>query len=465
MNATCLRCDWEGETGAATCPRCGAPLYRPAAPGTERRAASRPSAPAGPPTGAVPATPVPARHGPERGPASEDRPPSEGRPPSTSVRSVFLVVGAVFSLIVFLLARGGSELGPRRVSPSPPGPRPTGGLLVYAVPDGKGAARLWRWDLSTDEVARGPLIGEPLELVNVRSAGYGWIGLTSNLGNGVEEASTLDSLDPGAQPEPLGRADIVTWAQQGSTVVFVDRGPLLDGCRREVSVTARSVGVEGREAVLRDTICGDILSAGRTSLGYFLSRQGLGGVDVVGAGYPDAGVLLHDRGVIGISPGGDMLVTRSAEFAPAVVPTRPAVGDYDPPPLRIAGAASLYRQFGGRPVPFLVRGVPLRVDRILAYAPGATTALVTGRLGGERLGLWQLPLRMVGPGPEIPRYVNAVEGPVAAAYANDGTAFVVSGGRLWRLRNHRLRPIDVPAGAPAPAGPIVWIVREPLTEL
>lgn len=373
------------------------------------------------------------------------------------------MVAAVFAVIVFLLARGGPDIEPRRVSPSPSGREQAGGVLVYSVLDGKGAARLWRWNLLTGNVAKGPLIREPLALVNVRSATYGWIGVTSDLGNGVIEASVIDSLRADAQADPIGTGDIVTWARQATSVVLVDRGPLLDGCRREVRVTATHLNIQGREYVMNETVCGDILSAGRTSLGYFLTRQGLDGVDVIGAGYADAGVLLRDHGVIAISPGGDLLVTPTTEFVPAVVPTRPARGDYDPPPLRVAGAAAYLTQFGGGPEPYVVRGVPLRVDEILAYTPGATTALAIGRLGGDRPGLWEVPLGV--PGPEIPRYVADVEGFTAAAYANDGTGYVVTRGRLWRLRSHRLTPLDVPEGAPAPVGPLVWIVREPVTEL
>jgi hypothetical protein len=457
MIATCLRCDWEGVTEETACPRCGAPLYRPAELEPERRAAA----------GREPdpvSRPTPERT--DRGDSAEapERAPSESHPVATSVRSVVVLIGVVFAAIVFLLLRGGPpELEPRRVSPSPPGRPETGGLLVYSVPDGTGAARLWRWNIVTGKVLKGPLIREPLALVNVRSTTYGWIGMTADLGNRVIEASVIDSLRPDAEADPLGSGDIATWARQATSIVLVDRGPLLDGCRREVRVTAIHLGIREHEIVMDRTICGDVLSAGRTSLGYFLTRQGLDGVDVIGAGYADAGVLLHDHGVIAISPGGDMIVTPATEFLPAVVPTRPARAEYDPPPLRVSGAAFYYTQFGGEPEPYVARGAPIRVDEVLGYSPGATTALVIGRRPGEHAGLWELPLGV--PGPETPRFVSDAEGFTAVAYANDGTGFVVTKGRLWRLRNHRLTPLDVPEGAPTPTGPLVWIVREPLTEL
>jgi hypothetical protein len=460
MTSTCLRCDWVGETTDTTCPTCGAPLYRSPPRDRERHSVERwgvSSSPRGPSQHPEPPS---ASHGPEH------RPSLPGRSVGTSDRSVFLLVGVVFALLAFLLTRGGGpDIEPRSVSPSPLALPRSGGLLVYAAPDGQGAARLWRWNLLTGTVVQGPLIREPVAMVNVGSPEDGWLGVTSDLGNGVHEAAVLDSLDPGAVIAPLGRADIVTWAREGSSAIFVDRGPLLDGCRREISVSVERVGVESRDVVMHDTICGDVISAGRTSIGYFLTEQGLGRVDVVGQGYPDAGVLLEGYGVIAISPGGDMLVTPGSEFLPAIVPTRPVTGGYDPPPLWIAGQASAFRQFSGPPVPYVVQGIALRVDEVLGYAPDETTALVIGRLGGDRPGLWELPLGVARVESTTARYVAEVGGVTAAAYANDGTAFVVTEGRLWRLRNHRLTPIDVPEGAPVPNGPLAWIVREPTADL
>jgi hypothetical protein len=374
---------------------------------------------------------------------------------------VFLLVGLLFAMLAFLLTRGGGPgAEPRRDSSTSRAPR-SGGLLVYAASDRHGTNRLWRWNLRTGAVAKGPLISEPVALVNVGSPKDGRLGLTSDVENGTREASILDSLDPDAVATPLGRADFITWARQGTSAIFVDRGPLLDGCRREVSVFVQQVRVESTEVVLHETICGDVLSAGRTSVGYFLTEQGLGRVDVVGEGYPDAGLLLEGYGVIAISPGGDMLVTPGTEFAPTIVPTRPVTGDYDPPPSWIAGQAFAYRQFGGPPVPYLVRGVALRVDEVLGYAPGEINALVIGRLGGDRPGLWELPLGVARVESTTPRYVADVGGVTAAAYASDGTAFVVTEGRLWLLANHRLTPLDMPVGAPVTNGPLAWIEREP----
>jgi hypothetical protein len=135
------------------------------------------------------------------------------------------------------------------------------------------------------------------------------------------------------------------------------------------------------------------------------------------------------------------------------------------PPILVTGRALLYSQFRGPPVPYLVSGVPLRVDSVLAYGPGASVALVVGRVGDDRPGLWELPLLVSGDGSIQPRKVGSDGGYTFAAYANDGTAYVATGGWLYVLRDHVLRLLLVPEGAPTPAGPLVWVVQEPMTDL
>ena len=446
MTAICLRCDWEGAGPGTTCPRCGAPLYRPVTSSEPRAAvASR-----------TEEAPVAART--QGGPKEEERELRPVRAP-TSVRAAALIALVAFTAIAVTITAGGSDRRERVAASTPSPAEATGGILVYSVSDDSGAARLWLWHLQTGKVAKGPLIREPSELVTVRSPGYGWLAFSSDVGNGIEEAAVLDSFAPDAKPDRIGDGDIVAWGREGGTAILVKRGTALGGCRR-LRIVAVNVDVAGGESVLDDTICGDVLSVGRTSLGYFVTteRRSVADVveatDVVGAGYQDAGVLLADHGTIAIAPSGEMLVTPSSEFLPGS-------GEE----AAIAGAASYFRQFGGRPVPYLVEGSPLRVDRVLAFAPGSVQALAIGRVPGEDGGLWELPLRAGADGPRTPRFVGTATGHTAAAYAADGTAFVATAGRLWEVRDHRLEPLDLPEGSPAPSGPLAWIVREPLTEL
>jgi hypothetical protein len=253
----------------------------------------------------------------------------------------------------------------------------------------------------------------------------------------------------------------VTWTRRGGMVLLVERGPMLDRCRRLIDVTAVDVGQPGAETVLHETICGDVLSVGRTSIGYFLTLLDEDDVNVVGVGYEDAGILLPHHGVIDISPGGEMLVTPAAEF----LPEQPSSGGPDAPPIPISGEASRYRLFGGMPVDLLPDAASLRIERVLAYADGGTRALVIGRQGRDGPALWEVPLGIAGDEPTIPRYILQARGSTAATYANDGTAFVLTDSRLWHLVEDRLTALELPEGAPTPDGPIAWIVREPITEL
>lgn len=444
MTATCFRCDWQGESSGSACPRCGTPLYRSAPSERQRRV---------PPE--QPAAPV---IEPAEGPA--EPPFHEARPAPSNPRTILLMAGAVFAIVASLLARGSLDPGPSPAAGPSPVPLQTGGRLIYTVPVGDGMARVWRWNLATDEVSKGPLVPAPVTLVNVRSAGHGWLGVTSLMRSGAQQASLLDSLAPGAAVEWVGSGDIVTWTRRGGTVLLVDRGPSLGGCRRDVDVTAVEVGQPGVETVLHETICGDVLSVGRTSVGYFLTVLGRDDVNVVGTGYEDAGLLLAHHGVIDVSPGGQMLVTPATEFLPEQLSSEP-----DAPPLRVSGEASRYRMFGGRPVDLLADAAPLRIERVLAYTDGGTRALVIGRQGLDGDALWEVPIGIAGSEPAIPRYVIQVRGSTAATYANDGTAFVLTDDRLWHLRENRLTALKLPDAAPGPDGPIAWIVREPVTGL
>jgi hypothetical protein len=463
MSAVCLRCDWTGEHDGSACPRCGAPLYRRAGPSTApRRAAARPEPP--PAAGAPPEHP---QRGSERGPHVEgdgwtEPVPGSVRAPA-SARAVLTSVAVVFGVILLLLAVG----SPETVRPPAPAPTPSaaggpGGILVYASPDGSGASRLGLWDLARNRVREGPLIRDPVELVNVRSPSYGWIGVTTDLGDGVREAGVLDSLAPDALARTIGTGEVVTWAREGGSVILVERGPLLDACRRRIRIVAVHVDKEGREVVVDEETCGDVPTVGRTSLGYFVTWQRPGGADVVdsdivGAGYDQAGLLLRDHALLSISPGGDMLVT------PWRRASRERPPGSDPAPVDVRGEAFVFSMFGGPPEPIRVSGVPLLVDRVLAYAPGATRALVVGRVGGREPGLWEVPLD--DPDRGAPRFLGSARRATWACYAADGTAFVVSGGRVWTSRGDGLVPLEPPVGAPAPGGPIAWILREPLADL
>ena len=446
MRSLCFRCDWEGEAAGSTCPRCRAPLFHPAPPRPPRRAAA-------PKRCAIPTTHRSGRRG--AGVEADPEPNLDVRVP-TSVRAVVWTVVAIVGAVAVALA-GGTERG--RGSRSPFTAAGPSGIVVYAASDGAGAARLWLWHVATDEVTRGPAVPEPLELVSVGSPASGRIAFTSRAPGGTTEVAILDSLGPGARPRVVGRGDLVAWADDGDTAILVRRGPLEGTCRRRVSIAAVHPDTRGGERVLDDAICGKVLAVARTSLGYALTIARRWSADVVdadliGAGYRDAGLLLADHRLIGVAPDGEMLVTSVAGMRPS------ADGTGWP-----SGPVSSFRQFGGRPVPYTAGRDRLRVDRILAYAPGSTRALALGGLAsGELDGLWELPLQPSGEADRQARFVGAASGPVAATYGADGTGYVVIGGRIWTIRAHRLVFARSPVGAAVPDGPLVWLPWEPPRE-
>ena len=256
--------------------------------------------------------------------------------------------------------------------------RPTGGRLVYTVPEGDGMARVWRWNLATDEVSRGPLVRAPVALVNVRSAGYGWLGVTSD----DEERRATGFAPRLPRSGRRGRAG----RQRRHRDLDPTRGHGAVGRARAVArrLPPRRGRDRGRrraargETVLRETICGDVLSVGRTSVGYFLTVLGRGDVNVVGIGYEDAGILLR-------APRGDRRLARGSDAGDAGdrVPARAALCRRSRMRRRSAVRARR-RDTGcseGCPSICLPDAAPLRIERVLAYTDGGTRALVIGRQG------------------------------------------------------------------------------------
>ena len=144
---------------------------------------------------------------------------------ATSPAPVLVAVAAVF-LVMRCCSRRADEtdgsVGPIEASVAP---GRTGGRLIYAVPAGDGTARLWRWNPLGGEVTRGPVVRDPVALVNivarVRMAGRDVGGRRR-----IRRAAVLDSLKPGSVARPVGGGDIVTWTKRGEMVLLVDRGSL-----------------------------------------------------------------------------------------------------------------------------------------------------------------------------------------------------------------------------------------------
>ena len=464
--AVCLRCDWEGTSlGGAPCPSCGVGLYvwtpqtGEGGRGVGGATSLRGPVPTQPPlrdvappssSGVTLERPAGARADrrgawpPPRARITEHE-AREGDEVRTGswVRAISVVAGlALVAAAVVVVARtpGGSTGASR----SSAGMR---GILVYASDESDGASRLYRWDLGDGRVEPGPRVPGLVSLVDASAAHPGWVGVTSRLRHGSLRASFLSSLRPDSPLEPLVSGDLVAWGGGGLSVAAVREGREVGGCRRRMTVIVDEVTIGAREVPYHAVTCDRIVSLGRDVAVTYLTLRGGGRTSVDFVGYHVLHEVLADHALVSVSPTSDMLVI--PENGVGIRPTDSTV-----PPS--AGAALFFRGLGAlNPLPFADGRQPLELSSFLAWSTDASEALVTGRLG-PREGIWELPL---GPGtaPRLPVFVSKVPGPVWATFEDDGTGLVAMGGQVYGLHDHTLEPMSLPAGAPLPSGPVVWL--------
>jgi hypothetical protein len=437
----CLRCDWSGAEGPPSCPRCEAGLYRAVDPTRASRALVRPSPVAGADTSAnrsASGAPSPRREG-------------EDQVRRWSWRLVATAVAVAVSI-------GGSWLALLRPATAPASRMigvPRTGTLVYAVDDGSGWSRLWRWDLARGSVREGPRVREPLELVNSNGAQPGVVGVTSREVDGEQLGSLLRFLSPADRATPLVRGDLVTWGSMGASVVAVKRGPLLGACRRHLTIVIKTIVPALVERQYDRTLCGDIQSVGRDATTTYFTRRWHDQVDLVSAGYGRTHLVLSDYALLSISPSSDMLVV-PADTLPPLDPALATVADPgDVPPGSVFGVSSFFQGLRGAPRPYRSGDDTMWVDRVLSWSRDSAVALVAGRLG-DRFGVYEI---AAGPGrrTEPPRWIGPIQGPTWATFADHGIAFVWTDERMFVAGGGALQPIALPRDAPPPEGPLVWI--------
>ena len=424
--SSCLRCDWQGTTETATCPNCGAILYRL----DERQKGAR--APSGTPR-----------------PTTSD-PPAAWEPMRRS-RAPLVFVAVALALVLTV----GSWLKAHTPDPAPRTQLGAGltGTLVYAVPDGRGWSRLWRWDLATGGIHRGPRVRHAVELVNAQGAAPGWVGVTSELVDGRLQASVLRSLGPRERPASVIRGEIVSWGPGGATVTAVRHGRLRPGCHRRVSIGWTRLVPALRERKFADPdLCGDVLSVGTDGVATFFTLVRGDRVGVFLASVGRIRSVLPDHALVAISGESDMIVAPALGSSSVVAVTfRPGQehGDIQHPGLFFRGVGAT------GPVPFAVEPPPLQLDRVLAWSPDGLQALVEGTVG-DRRGLYLLDTGL-SDGIDPPRFVDPVAGVPYATFTRYGTAVVESQSGLIVFDREGVAPLAPPSDAVLPMGPIVWI--------
>jgi hypothetical protein len=420
----CLRCDWSGRS-EGDCPRCGASLYELS----------------GPPPAAEPDRVV--RDRPERQPVAGRSPAAARRPGRLGARaSVVLVVvlAATVGAWVFSHPPSGPADG------DPPIPGGLAGTLVYAVGAGDGTARLWRWDLSTGELRRGPAVASPVELIDAYAASPGWIGVTSRVDGGGFRASVLRFLQPRDRAVPLIEGDRIAWDGRGMSVAALQEGQLVDGCLRDVSIDlVRLVTSELDRQFTRARLCGRVTTLGRASLVTFFTMRRAGRTDVFYAGvHPHR--ILRDHTMVSVSPTSDLLV----------VPTPGDDDTYGGAEVLGGDVSLFFRGLGDAgPIAYGTPARPFELERVLAWTTDSLSVIVEGRWG-DLAGLFVLD-GGAGDGLDRPHYLGPSSGRAAAAFSDRGVAFVADGRVLSYVRDGVLVPLRLPADAPAPDGPVVWV--------
>jgi hypothetical protein len=329
------------------------------------------------------------------------------------------------------------------------GPRmPPGltGTLLYAVDRGDGTSRLWRWDLETGELRRGPDVATPVQLVDADAANPGWVGVTSRSASGELVASVLRFLEPQDVSVPLLHGDRIAWDGRGMTVAALDEGELAGGCLRHVTIDlVRLASSERDRQFERDRLCGRITTLGRASLVTFFTLRRAGRTNVYFAGVHTHRIL-RDHTMLSVSPTSDLLV----------VPT-PDVSDPHGGAAVLGGDVSLFFRGLGEagPIAYGTPGRPFGLDRVLAWTTDSLSAIVLGRWG-DLSGLFLLD-GGAGDGLDPPRYLGPSSGLAHAAFSQRDVGFVVDGPALSYVHDGVLVPLPLPSDAPAPDGAIAWI--------
>jgi|RhiMetStandDraft_4_1073278.scaffolds.fasta_scaffold14454_2 hypothetical protein len=414
--AVCFRCDWQGSARGRSCPSCGSPLYR----GARGEA------------GEGGASPVEARIGdvPSR------RPPPRGR--AFAIAGVLALV-AVAS--IELLAGG----RPSSTSPEPSGPEVIApGGLAYTADDGRGGSTLWTVDLNGGIGRPGPSVpARTVELVDLSGAAPGWIGLERRT-RGHTVAAVVRGLVDDADVEPLGSGDLVAWGPGGRSLVFARNGPPdQDGCA-PVRISLVTVLTQKVGWALDDPgFCGPVLSLSRSEAAtYFTAASGdrLSVYLTGSVGVPH--LTFEGVGMLSASP-------------PAAFLLRPDGSPHTSSGAsREAGTMLGWKGIGG-PVSVGDGEHVLSVHRVLAWSSDGSRVALLGRMGA-RSGVFVM-FAGSGTGPRVPRFVMPAGRTVDGTFDADGRLYLATDGAIYVTRDDGPARIALPAGAPAPSGPIVWI--------
>jgi hypothetical protein len=413
----CFRCDWQGRARTSRCPSCGARLYRP----DRANGARVPDAVA------------------EDDEAHLGEDPTKRSAPRGAAIAIAVVLALVTVISVDLIAH----------EPSPAGSVParsesTGvGILVYLARD-QGRARLWVVDLLAGVARPGPSVPRgTAELVDVSGASSGWVGVERHTDRRKVAVSVLRGVAPDAEAVGLGHGDLVAWGPGGASLVFARNGRRAPAGCAPVRISLMTVLTEKVEWALDDPgFCGPVLSLSRSAAATYFTAASGDRLSVYLTGSVGVPHLMFDGvGVISAKPPSAFLLTPEP---------RTSRGD----PSTGTGTLLGWKGIGGPVTVGNGRDI-LVIERILAWsADGGRVALV-GSVGA-RSGVFVLDAGS-GSGNRVPRFVMPADPGLDATFDAAGRLYLSAGGRVSVARDGSLEGLPLPAGAPAPSGPIVWI--------
>jgi hypothetical protein len=327
------------------------------------------------------------------------------------------------------------------------GPVLHGRLVYLALDEATGERRLWTLDLASGSLVPGP---EAPGLVTLTTAGAArdLLFLVSEAGDGL----VASVLDPSAAVDPVrvARGELIELSTDGVALLVAN---VLDrpGCPGAPAYALRIVPLETGSPGRRyegPAPCGTLLSiglAGRTPL-----------VSVLHRGRARVRLLVRDELRIEVGFDGLAHVAVSASGRLLLVEPGARVGGADPdaPRRPAVGPVSVWPG-GGAPRP-LVTGSRLVARRVLAWSSDGRAVLVVGDLDGGR-GAWVVDVAAGTAEPLAAPGDATTLGPAAAAFDDEGTLFVVEDGRVVVVGGSGVYPLDLPAGAPPPSGPVAWL--------
>ena len=366
--------------------------------------------------------------------------PTKGAAP----RGVGIGIAVVLALVavgsIELASHRGSAPGAISSSPDPVGP----GALVYLTRDHR-RAQLWVVDLLAGVARPGPIVARRTsELVDVSGASSGWVGLERRADRRKVAVSVLRGVDPDAEVVGLGHGDLVAWGPGGSSLVFARNGRTsLAGCA-SVRISLVTVLTEKVGWALDDPgFCGPVLSLSRSAAATYFTAASGDRLSVYLTGSVGIPHLMFDgMGIISARPPSAFLLTPD--------PPRTPHGD----PSSGAGTFLGWKGIGG-PVSVGRGDDVLAIRRILAWSSDGSHVALVGALGARR-GVFVLEAGS-GSGIRVPRYVMRAQPGLDATFDRRGRLYLAAEGGIFVAGDGSPTRVPLPAQAPPPAGPIVWI--------